>query len=121
MGIMDKNLSRNYFADEKSGKKAKPDDPLAQDAAEAAARGLSYGQYKGLQYEAAMKKTPPAPAPQKEQTDPRAKYDFVCCICGQEFKAISKYRKYCGPSCAEKANRIAARKRKAEQRNASSQ
>jgi len=94
MGIMDENISRRYFANEKDSNEEP--DRLAQEAAEALRLGMSYGKYKAKQYEKAKGKTA---QPKQEQPDPRLKYDLVCKTCGVHFKSITPLRKYCSQEC----------------------
>ena len=46
MGVMEENMCRRYFANEKGGKKGTPPDRQSQESSEAIAAGVSYGKYK---------------------------------------------------------------------------
>ena len=87
-----------------------PADKLTREVLAAQAAGMSYGTYKGLQYERAGAAYPPAP-PKKETAPEKQKaFTISCVICGTEFKAGKKHAKYCSPQCSRKAYSAKSRK-----------
>lgn len=97
MEVMDKNVSRRYFANEK-----KPEmDQLSRDSTEAIKKGISYGKLKAMQREAGYSPPPPVP-PKGDYNDPEGKVDRVCIVCGRAFKAKTTARKYCSKYCCDK-------------------
>lgn len=92
-----------------------PRDPLSRDAAIATAAGMSYGKYKGQQYELILKGEIPPP-PEIRRTMPAPEYNITCAFCGVSFKSTAKKRKYCSEYCYGAANR-ARQKTKKEENN----
>ena len=75
-------------------------DQLSRDAKEARKRGLSYGKYKGLQYEQELK-SKEAAAPKKPRKPKPG--ERRCKTCGKEIPLTVSSSRYCSPECAEKA------------------
>ena len=120
MEVWPKNIAGARFASEQRGKKRKPADRLSEESTNALEAGVSYGKYKTQQYEGTRPKPAPVPVPKKEEPDPRLKYDLVCPVCGMAFKSMTRHRKYCSESCAEKQYRKFAKERKEAKRNGTS-
>ena len=86
-------------------------DHLTQDALAASRCGMSYGKYKGLEYEQIQSGKRPAPLIERKLQPGRRSFDLVCQFCGVQFVAGSRLRKYCSDLCKMKANGAAYRKR----------
>lgn len=87
-------------------------DHLTQDAVAADRCGMSYGKFKGLEYEQIRTGKRPAPQIEKQLQPGRRTFDLICQVCGLEFKAGSRLKKYCCDQCKEKADRMHAKRRK---------
>lgn len=75
-------------------------DQLTKDAIEARRLGLSYGKYKGLQYEAQQKAKAAAAAEKERKPKPGQRW---CKVCQKEIPLTVSSSRYCSPECAAKA------------------
>lgn len=80
-----------------------PADRLSQDAAAATAAGVSYGKFKEMERQAALRNGKASPAPDPAAPDPRLKYDLICAVCARPFKSKTSRRKYCCTACKGEA------------------
>ena len=87
-------------------------DQLTQDAIAASRCGMSYGRFKGLEYEQIQSGKRHAPKIEKQLQPARRTFDLVCQVCGLEFTAGSRLKKYCCDQCKGKADRMNVKKKK---------
>jgi hypothetical protein len=71
---------------------------LIHDAAEAKARGMSYGQYM-----ATIRKEPVIVV--EAQPVIKERFERECCICGTKFRTNRHNKKTCSHECSEELNR----------------
>ena len=87
-------------------------DQLTQDTLAASRCGMSYGQYKAVEYDEVRTGRRAAPLIAKKIEPGRRTFDLICQVCGLKFKAGSRLKKYCCDQCKEKADRMHAKRRK---------
>lgn len=107
-------------------------DQLSRDAAAAQAAGMTYGKYKGLQYEREQvaaesarkavqeikaRKAAEAAAKLIAESKPLKTHIEVCLRCGKEFNATGK-RKLCSPECKRNWRLVYSRQYSANRRAA---
>jgi hypothetical protein len=85
-------------------------DNLTQDALAASRCGMSYGKFKGLEYEQIQSGKRHAPLIEKKLRPGRRTFDLVCQFCGVQFVGGSRLKKYCSDLCKRSADGAAYRK-----------